>query len=62
MPYWSTPAWMPRGMPGRAMPNGLMPTFTHGFFWCVCRSSSATKPSMLLRRQSARSSLPPPSR
>ena len=58
MPCWSKPA-IPAGWPGFQMPNGLMPTFTHGLAACVSAYNRFTKVLTASRRQSSRASLPP---
>jgi hypothetical protein len=44
------------------MPNGLIPTFTHGFSRLTPSYSDCTKRSTFSRRQSSRPSVPPVAR
>ena len=50
---------IPGGDPGFQIPNGLMPTFTHGFAFLVSSYIRFTNVLTASRRQSLRASVPP---
>ena len=50
---------MPAGFPGRQIPNGLMPTLTHGFSAFVSLYIRSMNVLTAARRQSSRLRAPP---